>query len=148
MDAWERLLHWTRGSAFRVERVRLVEENVAVEGEFELPPLARLRVEDQVFVAAFIRAHGSLKQMEESFGISYPTIKKRLERLSAELDFVAAQVQTVAGTPPARDSPAVARMLDDLETGSLTVDEALRRLEKERDRERAGPSPEGKGETT
>jgi len=137
MEAWERLLHWTRGAPFLVERVRLVEEKLAVEGSFELPPLARLRSEDQVFVAAFIRAHGSLKQMQESFGISYPTIKKRLERLSAELDFVAAQVQTVAGAAIRRGSPAVSGVLDELEAGSLTVDEALRRLERRTSQEGA-----------
>jgi hypothetical protein len=129
METWERLLHWTRGAAFRVERVRLVDENVAVEGNFELPPLARLRSEDQVFVAAFIRAHGSLKQMEESFGISYPTIKKRLERLSADLDFL--NIQVVRDTPPpattAKDG--VGNLLDKLEAGELDINKVLERLE-------------------
>ena len=52
-----------------------------------MPPLARLAGDDQVFVAAFIRCHGSIKQMEKFFGVSYPTIKNRLNRIGAQLPF-------------------------------------------------------------
>ena len=39
-------------------------------------------------VAAFVRAHGSIKEMEQVFGVSYPTIKARLNRISEHLEFV------------------------------------------------------------
>ncbi|MFA7331550.1 MAG: DUF2089 family protein [Candidatus Delongbacteria bacterium] len=128
MDSWERLTHWTQGRACHVERVRLDEEDVAIEGRFELPPLARLKADDQVFVAAFIRAHGSLKQMEESFGISYPTIKNRLRRLSEELTFLDIQVQQVAAPAAERAAAGVGKLLDGLESGELSVKEVLDRL--------------------
>jgi len=41
--------------------------------------------EDQVFVAAFLRSHGSIKEMEQVFGVSLSTIKARLNRISAQL---------------------------------------------------------------
>jgi hypothetical protein len=69
---WHTLTRLTGGAPIEIERVRLVEEDVAIDGRFELPPLARLSADDQVFVAAFVRSHGSIKQMEKFFGVSYP----------------------------------------------------------------------------
>src|ERR1043166_10178927 len=71
-----------------IERVRLVDSGIAIEGPFTLPPLARLPAEDQIFVAASVRCHGSIKQMEKYFGVSYPTIKNRLNRIGSQLSFV------------------------------------------------------------
>src|SRR5579871_5252953 len=85
---WQELSNLTDGAQIEVERIRLVEKDIAIEGRFELPPLARLTAEDQVFVAAFVRCHGSIKQMEKFFGVSYPTIKNRLNRIGQQLPFV------------------------------------------------------------
>ena len=84
---WQALTKLTGSTRFLIERVRLVDEDIAIEGRFDLPPLARLTAEDQVFVAAFVRCHGSIKQMEKFFGVSYPTIKNRLNRIGALLPF-------------------------------------------------------------
>ena len=87
-----------------------------MEGEFELSPLGKLSPEDQAFVIAFVRHHGSLKKMEGIFGISYPTVKNRLNAIGAKLDksFEA-------------PSPNL-YVLEQLSRGELTVDEALERL--------------------
>ena len=61
---WQDLTNLTRGHDLIVERVLLADKEIAVEGNFELPPLARLTAEDQVFVMAFVRSHGSIKKME------------------------------------------------------------------------------------
>lgn len=114
---WQELTRLTRGAAFTVERVRLADTGIAVEGAFEPPPLARLTAEDQLFVTAFIRSHGSIKEMESLFGISYPTVKNRLNAIAAALPFVEIN-------PPSPRSD----VLDELEHGSISVDEALERL--------------------
>jgi hypothetical protein len=116
---WQELTDLTRGQEFVVERVRLVESGIAVEGEFEPPQLAQLSADDQVFVAAFVRSHGSIKEMERIFGVSYPTVKARLNRITAQLDFVE--------TDPA---PSGADVIERLQRGELSVDEALAELEK------------------
>ena len=85
---WQELTALTQGRQIIVERVRLLDQNISIEGEFELPPLARLTTEDQVFVAAFVSSHGSIKRMEQLFGVSYPTIKNRLNRIAGEFDFL------------------------------------------------------------
>ena len=79
---WHELTRLTKGEAITIERVRLDSSDIAIEGKFELPPLARLSSEDQVFVMAFVRCHGSIKKMEEVFGISYPTVKNRIQRIA------------------------------------------------------------------
>jgi hypothetical protein len=73
---WQELLRIAQGAELVVERVRIPEKGIAVEGAFTLPELARLTLEDQVFVTAFLRSHGSIKEMEQVFGVSYPTIKR------------------------------------------------------------------------
>lgn len=114
---WYELTRLTRGAPAIVERVRLVDSDIAIEGSFELPPLARLSVDDQVFVMAFVRAHGSIKEMEQVFGISYPTVKNRLNRIAAQFPFVE--------TAPASSQTDV---LSRLERGEITADEAIERL--------------------
>jgi hypothetical protein len=101
--------------------VRLQESGVAIEGEFELPPLARLRYEDQVFVSEFVRSHGSIKDMEEAFGVSYPTVKNRLNRIVDQLSLV--QVATQAPATVGEED-----VLAMLERGEISADEAAERL--------------------
>lgn len=115
---WQDLLRMAEGSSLVVERVRLPEKNLAVEGEFLLPELARLSLEDQVFIVAFVRSHGSIKEMEQTFGVSYPTIKSRLNRVAGQLAFVE--------TNP---SPSRAEILDRLKNGEIGAEEAIRSLE-------------------
>ncbi|MFJ6129690.1 DUF2089 domain-containing protein [Streptomyces griseoviridis] len=118
---WRELTDLTQGRPFVVERVRLVGSGVAIEGEFEPPQLARLGSDDQVFVAAFVRSHGSIKEMERIFGVSYPTVKSRLKRIAEALDFV--------DTAPA---PTGADIVDRLQRGEISAQEALDELERPR----------------
>jgi len=117
---WQVLSKLGAGSAVEILRARLVEQDVVVEGPFELPPLARLSSEDQTFVAAFVRCHGSIKQMEQLFGVSYPTIKNRLNRIGALLPFV-----EVAPEP---EPKSTSELLTRLERGELSVEEVLTQL--------------------
>ena len=79
---WQELTQITQGKKMLVERVRMVDTDIAIEGSFELPQLARLSADDQIFITAFVRSHGSIKEMERIFGVSYPTIKSRLTRIA------------------------------------------------------------------
>jgi hypothetical protein len=121
---WQELTRLVGSAPIEIERVRLVETGVAIEGPFTLPPLAELSAEDQVFVAAFVRCHGSIKQMEKYFGVSYPTIKNRLNKIGSQLSFV--EIEQGSDV----DSPALTKseVLDRLSRGELTVAQALERL--------------------
>src|SRR5438445_7866555 len=125
---WQTLTKLTGGAPMQIERVRLTDSDVAIEGNFELPPLASLTVEDQIFVAAFVRCHGSIKQMEKFFGVSYPTIKNRLNRIGEQLPFAEIAADDEPSTRAAT-SPTTSDVLSRLERGELTVKEALAALQ-------------------
>jgi hypothetical protein len=101
---------------FKVTRLACPTCQVSLEGQIELPTLAQLSLEDQAFVMAFVRHHGSIKKMESLFGISYPTVKNRLNAIAAALD-KSMQVP----------SPR-AYVLEQLSRGQITVEEALDKL--------------------
>ncbi len=115
---WQELIHLTHGQRIVVERVRMPEKDIAIEGSFELPQLARLGLEDQVFITAFVRSHGSIKEMERVFGVSYPTIKARLNRIAGSLEFVE--------TNP---TSSKSEILERLQKGLITPEEAIREIE-------------------
>src|ERR1039457_3655949 len=115
---WQELTRLTEGHPIVVERVRLTEKDIAIEGRFELPQLARLNMEDQVFITAFVRSHGSIKEMEQVFGVSYPTIKSRLTRIANSLEFVE--------TNP---KPSRTDVLDRLQRGEISAQDAIKELE-------------------
>ena len=118
---WQSLTALTAGRNFLVERVRLTDTQIAIEGEFDLPPLARLTAEDQVFVIAFVRCHGSIKQMEKFFGVSYPTIKNRLNRIGALLPFP--EIDSEDEAPSSANE-----LLTRLEHGEVSVKDVLDQL--------------------
>ena len=65
-----------------------------------------------------MRSHGSIKEMERVFGVSYPTIKARLNRIAESLEFV--------DTNP---TPSHAEILERLKRGEISADAAVRALE-------------------
>ena len=114
---WSELTRLTGGRPIQVERVRLTdtegEEGPVIEGRFELPPLADLPEEDQLFVAAFVKSHGSIKAMERLFGVSYPTVKNRLNRIGERFPMLDVEGEEGPGA------------LERLASGEISVDEAV-----------------------
>ena len=117
IQEWQDLARLTQSRPIAVERVRL-EGGTVLEGSWDLPQLARLSPEDQIFVTAFVRSHGSIKEMERVFGVSYPTVKSRLNRIAGSLDFV--------DTNP---RPSRVEVLERLRRGEITPDQAINELE-------------------
>jgi len=108
----------------KVGRMACPKCHLAVEGDFEVSALGKLSPEDQVFVIAFLRHHGSIKKMESLFGISYPTVKNRLNAISARLD-------------KSFEAPSSnLTILEQLSRGELSVADALERLTENRQGEK------------
>ena len=114
---WFELLKMSQGDEILIEKVRFKNKDMTIEGKFNLPPLSQLSIEDQTFIIAFIRIRGSIKEMESLFGISYPTVKNRLNKIAQQLEFVEVN-------PPASRS----EVLDQLEKGEISVEEAENKL--------------------
>ena len=68
-------------SSLQVKQLECIECETIVEGRFDLPVLARLQKEDRDFVTSFIKASGSLKDLAKVYGVSYPTVRNRLDAL-------------------------------------------------------------------
>jgi hypothetical protein len=115
---WQELTKLAQGQRMVVERVRMIDKDIAIEGSFELPQLARQSLEDQIFITAFVRSHGSIKEMERVFGVSYPTIKARLTRIADSLEFVESD-----------PTPSKSEVLERLRRGEISVDDAIREME-------------------
>lgn len=107
------------GQPMKIRQLHCEPCGLNLDGDFEVSALARLSLEEQLFLTAFLRQHGNIRRMERLFGISYPTVKNRLNALAAKLDR-----QFKVPTPELQ-------VLEQLERGELSVDEALERLDAE-----------------
>ena len=120
IHSWKKLTDMTEGKPLIIRKVEVKGEDLTVEGSFDPPPFTTLSHEEQLFVAAFIKTHGSIKQMEKIFGISYPTVKNRLNTIGSKLGFMDVKVDI--------KSP-VSDILDRLETGEISAEQAVKEIE-------------------
>jgi len=114
---WKEFTEISGGRPVEIERAKIKGRGISIEGSFELPPLAQLTMEDQIFIVAFVKCRGSIKDMEKLFGISYPTVKSRLNSIADRLEFVEID-------PPA---PGI-DVLSQIDTGDISVEEAIKKL--------------------
>lgn len=77
-------------ATLRVQTMVCPSCETKIDGDYPLPPLMRLSEEDQAFVCDFVLCSGSLKEMALKMGLSYPTVRNRLddiiERLNKECE--------------------------------------------------------------
>ena len=106
------------GGQMRVTRLTCEECDLGLEGDFHTPRLARLSLEEQQFVELFILSSGSLKAVAETVGISYPTVRNRLDKLIERLD-----------EARNRDQLRKRRILDDIEAGRIKPKRGMRMIE-------------------
>lgn len=104
---------------FHVTRLSCCECGSHLEGDFPLNRFARLTEAQQRFVEVFLAARGNIKEVERLLGVSYPTVRARLD-----------EVIQAFGYPVQRGSGAVDRkaVLEALDRGEITADEALEKL--------------------
>jgi hypothetical protein len=106
-----------------VTRLRCGECGTTIEGEFGVGRFARLSREQTQVLESFLRSRGNLRDMERELGISYPTVRARVEALVRALGF---GPRDEADTPPAAAASAAA---DDIQTGRREILERLSRRE-------------------
>lgn len=91
--------------------------------------LSRLNAEQLSFVETFLRCEGTIKRVERELGVSYPTVRSRLEEVIRTLGFEVVSTYPI-GTGELSDSDRT-RILDQLDRGEIAYEEALRLLRKE-----------------
>jgi hypothetical protein len=83
-----------------------------LEGRFMPGPLGRLNADQCRFVEVFLATRGNLREAGKILGISYPTIRARLDEVLAVMGMTA-------------EEPAPQSVLEQLQRGEITMDEAL-----------------------
>jgi hypothetical protein len=113
-----------------VTRLYCVNCNTTIEGHFtaEHTPFGHLSAEQMQFLLTFVRCEGKLNRMEEEMKLSYPTLRSRLVEIVRALGYEPGKEE-----PPAQLSAEERRaILEDLDQGSITWDEAQARLRGEK----------------
>jgi hypothetical protein len=74
------------GSGLKVTTLACENCKTTVNGQFELPQLASLPYDVQLFIVEFVKSSGSLKEMAKSMSLSYPTVRNRLDEIIGLLE--------------------------------------------------------------
>lgn len=123
------------GGELYVSELANDESGISLRGRFELPRYARLDEEQTRFLETFLRCRGMFNAVERELGMSYPTVKSRLESLLAALDLkpIESKAADARGNGTTRADAAAkaaerAKILDSLDAGEIDAEEAKRRL--------------------
>lgn len=86
----------------------------------------RLSDDQKAFIEIFIKCRGNIKEVEKELGISYPTVRGRLEQVASALGYSANRK-----SEPQHLTSSTAGILDELEKGEITAAEAMERFKME-----------------
>jgi len=96
-----------------------------LSGRFDLCKFCKLTPEQKSFAETFIKNKGNIRDMERELGISYPTVRGRLEALIRALGYA---VDSEPTPSEAERISAKKTVLDKLSKGEMTAQEAARTL--------------------
>lgn len=114
------------GEMLNVTRLHCRSCDTTIEGRFAVSALDRLNPEQIVFAETFIRCEGKLNRMEKEMGLSYPTLRARLNELIRAMGFEVGQEEAA---PTGISDEERRQILDDLSAGRVTSDEAVKLLQ-------------------
>lgn len=105
------------GNNSEVTRISCDVCGTTIEGHFQLCKFCRLTSEQKSFIDVFIKCRGNIKEVEKELGVSYPTVKNRLEDVASALGYKSEPDPVVPGKRK--------EILDKLNSGEITVEEAV-----------------------
>jgi hypothetical protein len=111
------------GDDLIVERYHCESCDTRVEGRFENSAFPGLTLEQVEFVRTFVRCEGKITRMEAELGLSYPTIRNRLQDVIRAMGYEPKREEAAGRTADKRLA-----VLDELASGRITADEAMRAL--------------------
>lgn len=103
-----------------------------IEGEFSSCKFCRLPAEQLIFMEAFIKCRGNIKEVEKELGISYPTVRSRLDSVIEALGYAVDKERVPENDKENSHEESVRRqeILEDLERGEISAQEATRQMRK------------------
>ncbi len=114
------------GDVLTITRLHCQSCQTAIEGSFYTNRLSQLNPEQLQFVEIFLQCEGKIKAVEEKLGISYPTVRSRLNDVRVAMGFEMTPEDEAAD--PMLDERTRRQVLDDLSAGRITMAEAEARL--------------------
>ena len=121
-----------------VTAIHCMQCDVQMHGQFTIAPYRNLDAEQIRFLETFLRCRGVIRDMEAALGISYPTVRARLDALLASLGFdggpyaepkTAAEPPAPAPLPAAQKAARRKEILAAIENGTLDADAGLTALQ-------------------
>lgn len=97
-----------------VTRLHCRSCGTTLEGDFSVGRFGRLNREQLVLLESFLRSRGNLREMERELGISYPTVRSRVEALVRALGFGPRAETDDADDPTAEPSAAAGRTREEI----------------------------------
>lgn len=108
------------GNNTEVTRINCDRCGTTIEGHFSLCRFCRLSPEQKTFIDVFIKCRGNIKEVEKELGVSYPTVKNRLEDVAAALGYK---------SEPEPEAPGKRmEVLEKLQRGEISAEEAVELL--------------------
>ncbi len=116
------------GEKLSITKLGCPKCHTSLEGDFEPCEFCRLPAEDLEFAKIFIKCRGNIKDVEKELGISYPTVRGKLDAVIRNLGF------EVPSKESARDNDfikeAKEEILEQLSKGEISPKEATERIKK------------------
>lgn len=114
----------TCGHVLDIRELHCQECDTSIRGRWSLGVFGRLTADQQTFLRLFVRSRGNLSEVERSLGVSYPTVRAKLEEVIEALqDEPAPAPMTDAPREETRDD-----ILQAIAAGRLGVEDGLARL--------------------
>jgi len=116
----------TGGELF-ISELTAEDSGIQIRGKFAIPRYSKLDKEQAKFLETFLRCRGMLSSVEKELGLSYPTVRARLDALLDALDLTPVKEN---GKPKDKDKTAEKRrkILDQLERGEISPEEAKEKI--------------------
>ncbi len=109
----------TCGGEIEIREIHCLECNTEVRSHYDLSPFSRLSAEQTAFLEMFVQARGNMRVLEQKLGVSYPTVRNRVEAIAARL--TSGRAGAVAATPVSDQAPTPPAVVAAPETEETTA---------------------------
>ncbi len=123
------------GGTLIITECRCQDCDLQLRGNFQPPEFSGLSEDQLTFVRIFLRSRGNLSEVEKVLGVSYPTIRNKLDEINKVLDeaeATAAANRAKAEQAPAEPDPVQAArqaILQQVAAGQLSAAQAIEKLQ-------------------
>lgn len=107
--------------ALEITRLTCRNCDTTIEGHFHAGRLGQLSPEQIAFVEIFLKNEGKINRVGEEMGMSYPTVRGRLQEVIAALGYAVEE-------EPSTNEEERRALLEELAQGKISSEEVLKRL--------------------